>query len=205
MNISINEKVLRKYDLTLNEFLVLFLCSREADIEKTIETLIDKKIVDKDLYNKVSAVVSDNTKELISSIIIDSGPSVIGKEEEFNDLANKMRELFPEGRKPGTTYYWRDSTPIIAKKLKTVVEKFNTQFTEEQALDATRRYVESFNGDYRFMQLLKYFILKTDKATGDVRSDFLSLLQKENILSATQLTVLSNSDLTFETPNLMNP
>ena len=205
MNISINEKVLRKYDLTLNEFLVLFLCSREADIEKTIETLIDKKIVDKDLYNKVSAVVSDNTKELISSIIIDSGPSVIGKEEEFNDLANKMRELFPEGRKPGTTYYWRDSTPIIAKKLKTVVEKFNTQFTEEQALDATRRYVESFNGDYRFMQLLKYFILKTDKATGDVRSDFLSLLQKENLLSATQLTVLSNSDLTFETPNLMNP
>lgn len=177
MNISINEKVLRKYDLTLNEFLVLFLCSREADIEKTIETLIDKKIVDKDLYNKVSAVVSDNTKELISSIIIDSGPSVIGKEEEFNDLANKMRELFPEGRKPGTTYYWRDSVPIIAKKLKTVVEKFNTQFTEEQALDATRRYVESFNGDYRFMQLLKYFILKTDKATGDVRSDFLSLLQ----------------------------
>lgn len=177
MNISINEKVLRKYDLTLNEFLVLFLCSREADIEKTIETLIDKKIVDKDLYNKVSAVVSDNTKELISSIIIDSGPSVIGKEEEFNDLANKMRELFPEGRKPGTTYYWRDSTPIIAKKLKTVVEKFNTQFTEEQALNATRRYVESFNGDYRFMQLLKYFILKTDKATGDIRSDFLSLLQ----------------------------
>lgn len=177
MNISINEKVLRKYDLTLNEFLVLFLCSREADIEKIIETLIDKKIVDKDLYNKVSAVVSDNTKELISSIIIDSGPSVIGKEEEFNDLANKMRELFPEGRKPGTTYYWRDSTPIIAKKLKTVVEKFNTQFTEEQALDATRRYVESFNGDYRFMQLLKYFILKTDRATGDIRSDFLSLLQ----------------------------
>lgn len=177
MNISINEKVLRKYDLTLNEFLVLFLCSREVDIEKIIETLIDKKIVDKDLYNKVSAVVSDNTKELISSIIIDSGPSVIGKEEEFNDLANKMRELFPEGRKPGTTYYWRDSTPIIAKKLKTVVEKFNTQFTEEQALDATRRYVESFNGDYRFMQLLKYFILKTDRATGDIRSDFLSLLQ----------------------------
>ena len=92
-------------------------------------------------------------------------------------VANKMRELFPEGRKPGTTYYWRDSTPIIAKKLKTVVEKFNTQFTEEQALDATRRYVESFNGDYRFMQLLKYFILKTDRATGDIRSDFLSLLQ----------------------------
>jgi len=177
MNITINDAVLEKHNLTLDEFLVLYLCSKEVDIEATIKHLIEVGIVDRDLHNKVSAVVSNNTKELIASIIIDSDKTTINKEREFNDLAKKMRELFPEGRKEGTTYYWRDSIPIIARKLKTLVAKFGVKFTEEEALEATRKYVDSFNGDFRYMQLLKYFILKTDKTTGDVRSDFLSLIQ----------------------------
>ncbi len=177
MNITINEAVLEKYNLTLDEFLVLYLCSKEVDIESIIKQLIENKIVDRDLHNKVSAVVSNNTKELIASIIIDSDKTTINKDVEFNDLAKKMRDLFPEGRKEGTTYYWRDSVAIIARKLKTLVAKFDAKFTEEQALEATRKYVESFNGDFRYMQLLKYFILKTDKNTGEIRSDFLSLIE----------------------------
>lgn len=177
MNISINEKVLNKYQLTLNEFLVLYLCSQEVDIEDTINDLVLMGIVNRDLKNNVSAVVSNNTKELIASIIIDSDKAVVNRDEEFDELASKMREKFPEGRKPGTTYYWRDSVPVIARKLKTVVAKFGVHFTEEEALSATQRYIDSFNGDYRFMQLLKYFILKTNKETGEIRSEFLSLLQ----------------------------
>ena len=177
MNITINDKILDKYHLTLEEFLVLYLCSKEIDIEDTIQDLILMGIVDKDLNNKASAVVSNNTKELITSIIIDSDKAVVNKDEEFNALAAKLRELFPEGKKAGTTYYWRDSIPVISRKLKTLVAKFGVQFTEEEALNATRKYVESFNGDYRYMQLLKYFILKTDKTTGDIRSEFLSILQ----------------------------
>lgn len=177
MNITINEKVLDKYNLTLEEFLVLYLCSKEVDIEATIQDLIDSGIVNRDLYNKVSAVVSNNTKELIASIIIDSDKAVVDKDEEFMALAEKMREIYPAGKKPGTTYMWRDSVPIIARKLKTLVSKFGVSFTEEEALEATRKYVDSFVNDTKFMQLLKYFILKTDKATGEIRSDFLSILQ----------------------------
>lgn len=176
MNISINEKILDKYHLTLNEFLVLYLCSQEVNIEDTIKDLILMGIVDKDLKNNTTAVVSDNTKELIASIIVDSDKAVINRDEEFYALAEKMRDLFPDGRKPGTTYYWKDSVPVIARKLKTVVAKFGVQFTEEEALSVTQRYIASFNGDYRFMQLLKYFILKTDRTTGEIRSEFLSLL-----------------------------
>jgi len=177
MNITINEKVLDKYNLTLEEFLVLYLCSKEIDIEATIQDLIDSGIVDRDLYNKVSAVVSNNTKELIAAIIIDSDKAVIDKDEEFTALAEKMREIYPKGIKPGTTYTWRDSVPVIARKLKTLVSKFGVSFTEEEALEATQKYVDSFNNDRKFMQLLKYFILKTDKATGDIRSDFLAIIQ----------------------------
>lgn len=177
MTISINEKVLDKYNLTLDEFLVLYLCSREVNVEATIQKLIKMGIVDKDIYNKISAVVSNNTKELITSIIIDSDKAVINKDEEFLTLADKMRAIFPEGRKAGTTYYWRDSVQVIAKKLKTLVAKFEIQLTEDIVLDATRRYVESFNGVYTYMQLLKYFILKTDKTTGDIRSELLSYIE----------------------------
>ena len=181
MNITIDEKILDKYNLTLEEFLVLYLCSKEVDIQATIQDLIDSGIVNRDLYNKVSAVVSNNTKELIASIIIDSDKAVINKDSEFNSLAAKLREIYPKGVKPGTTYTWRDSVPIIARKLKTLVTKFGVSFTEEEAIAATQKYVDSFGEDRKFMQLLKYFILKTDKETGEIRSEFLAILQNPDI------------------------
>lgn len=177
MNISVSEDVLKKYGLTLNEFLLLYICSRETDINNVANSLVEKGLADKSLKEEFIVVVSDNVKELIAAILVDSAKVVLNKNSDFMELADKMREIFPAGRKPDTTYYWRDSTQLIARKLSTLVTKFDISFTEEEALTATRRYVESFNGDYRFMQLLKYFILKTDKNTGEIKSEFMSLLQ----------------------------
>ena len=176
MKITIDCNLASGAGITLEELSVLFyyLMSGTGILNNVIcNTLWEKNFLIKveDGY-----IINNNKLSEIESWI-DTDHTKVSTDVKYERLADKMRELFPDGRKPGTTYYWRDSVPIIAKKLKTVVEKFNTQFTEEQALDATRRYVESFNGDYRFMQLLKYFILKTDRATGDIRSDFLSLLQ----------------------------
>ena len=117
---------------------------------------------------------------MIGSIIVDSDKETINREEEFLDVAQSLRELYPKGKKPGTTYMWKDSNTIIAQKLKTLVVKFGYKFTKEQAIEATRRYIESFRGDYRYMQLLKYFILKTDRSTGEIRSDFMSYIDNEN-------------------------
>lgn len=181
MNISINDKVLEKYNLSLQDFLVLYLCYEEVNIEDTINSLIDRGIADRDLNSNVTAVISNNTKDLITAIIIDSDKAVISKDEEFNALAEKLRELYPEGKKPGTTYYWRDSVPMIARKLKTLVAKFGAKFTEEEAINATKKYIDSFNGDYRYMHLLKYFLLKLDKESGDMKSEFLSILQNKDV------------------------
>lgn len=177
MNISISEKVLSKYGLSLEEFLLLYLCSREINLTSLAESLVNKGLANRDLKDSSSVVVSDNAKDFIASILISSAKVVLDKHSDFSELANKMRELFPAGRKAGTTYYWRDSVPVIARKLETLVTKFDVEFTEEEALNATRRYIESFNGDYRYMQLLKYFILKTDRSTGEIKSEFLSLIQ----------------------------
>lgn len=191
MNISISEKVLSKYGLSLEEFLLLYLCSREINLTSLAESLVNKGLANRDLKDSSSVVVSDNAKDFIASILISSAKVVLDKHSDFSELANKMRELFPAGRKAGTTYYWRDSVPVIARKLETLVTKFDVEFTEEEALNATRRYIESFNGDYRYMQLLKYFILKTDRSTGEIKSEFLSLIQNpedEEVLNDNWLT-----------------
>ena len=180
MNVTINSSVLQKYNLSIKEFLVLYLCFLETDIEKTINSLVEKRIADKNLYNNIDLILSDNTKELIATILVESDKAVVNNQEKFNQLAEKMRELYPAGKKPGTTYYWKDSVPIIARKLETLVSKFNVNFTEEEVLNATKRYIDSFDGDYRYMQLLKYFILKTDKTTGEVRSELLAFLANED-------------------------
>lgn len=181
MTITVADKILDKYNLSIEEFLILYICSKEYDIKELIDTIIAKGYADKNLYNPNTAIVSNNVKEIISSVIIDSDKAVIDKEEDYLKVAKKMQEIFPKGRKEGTTYAWRDCTAVIAKKLKTLVVKFDFKFTEEEALNATKKYVESFNGNYKFMQLLKYFILKNDTTTGDIKSEFMSLIENADI------------------------
>ena len=179
MNITINEKLLEQYNLSVEEFLILYICSKNYNIKELLDTIIAKGYADKDVFNEYKAVVSDKNKDLIADIIINSNKKVINKEKDFLILANKMRDLYPSGKKPGTNYPWKDSGIVIAQKLKTLVVKYDCSFTEEEALDATKKYIESFNGNYTYMQLLKYFILKTDKATGDIKSDFMSLIENK--------------------------
>lgn len=126
----------------------------------------------------VNARLTQSGIDLIESIFLNSEFQLPNSEEDrFDKLAKKMQELFPEGKKPGTKLMWRDSQPIIAKKLKSVVKKYNATFTDEQAIEATKKYVESFNGDYQFMQVLKYFISKRNLTTGDETSQFLSYIE----------------------------
>ena len=177
MKITIDEAVLQKNNLTLDEFLILYLCAKDIDIKKVVDDVISKKFADKDLKYTSNAVVSNNVKELLSAIIVDSDKKVEDKADWFSKVAKSLISVYPKGKKPGTNYYWADSPAIIEKKLKTIVSKFGVTFSEEEAIEATKRYVKSFeNEDKTLMHLLKYFILKTDKATGDIKSEFLSYL-----------------------------
>lgn len=179
MRYTIDEDVLAKHELTIEEYLVLLLNMKQASYLEVKQRLISKGLVHADLFEEDKIVLSNNTKDLISSVLIDSDKRVLDKDSEFEALAVKMKEVYPAGRKPGTTYMWRDSTAVIARKLKTLVAQFGCKFTEEEAVRATKEYVSSFNGDYRFMQLLKYFILKKDTSTGEIRSDFMALLENK--------------------------
>lgn len=175
--VSINKDVLEKNNLSMDEFLVLLLTYNKANIQEVKQSLVEKGLADFSVFDE-DLVISSTTKDLITSISIDSDVKVISKDKEFRELADKLKELFPKGKKAGTTYMWRDSTAVIARKLKTLVVKYDYQFTEEQAIKATKAYVESFNGDYTYMQLLKYFILKS-LPDGEIKSDFMSYIENE--------------------------
>lgn len=175
--VSINKDVLEKNNLSMDEFLVLLLTYNKANIQEVKQSLVEKGLADFSVFDD-ELVISSTTKDLITSISIDSDVKVLSKDKEFRELADKLKELFPKGKKAGTTYMWRDSTAVIARKLKTLVVKYDYQFTEEQAIKATKAYVESFNGDYTYMQLLKYFILKS-LPDGEIKSDFMSYIENE--------------------------
>lgn len=174
MKITIDTDILNKYNLSTEEFMLLYLNYLEFDISSINSSLVEKNIVDINLYNNSRVILSDKTKDLITTILIESDKNVQKVDTRFENLAQKLRDLYPKGNKPGTNYPWRDSNVVIAKKLKTLVYKHNIQFTDEQAINATKKYIESFNGDYRYMQLLKYFIWKSK--TGEDGTEFNSTL-----------------------------
>ena len=195
MKLTIDQTILDKNNLTIEEFLVLFLSAREVDIGVISQSLVAKGLADKDLFSSGKLVISDKVKDLISTISIDSDKNVIDKDSEFTELATELREIYPAGRKDGTTYMWRGTTAEVAKKLKTLVVKYGYTINREDVLKATKEYVNSFNGNYRYMQLLKYFILKSvNDADGnvDIKSELMSLIENSDQIDAQRDHWVSN-------------
>lgn len=195
MKLTIDQTILDKNGLTLEEFLVLFLSAREVDIGVISQSLVAKGLADKDLFSSGKLVISDKVKDLVSTISIDSDKNVIDKDSEFIELATELREIYPAGRKDGTTYMWRGTTAEVAKKLKTLVVKYGFTINKEDVIKATKEYVSSFNGNYKYMQLLKYFILKSVRdADGnvDVKSELMSIIENSGQLDAQREDWVSN-------------
>lgn len=120
---------------------------------------------------------------------LNSEITITDNNESFEEIADAMREVYPSGRKAGTNYMWRDSTVVIAQRLKALVKKYKVSFTKEEAVDATRRYITSFNGNYTYMQILKYFISKqkpVEGAPNEQNSQFLSFLQNKESTTENQ-------------------
>lgn len=180
MTLSVLERVLKNEGLTLLDFATL-LCyysgGTKSKISLSAIQLKKKGLLRSEGFELVAV-------ECIEKIIdgwLNNTTYERNEKERYLELANKLRALYPEGRKAGTNYMWRDSQVAIAKKLKSLTDKFGAHFTDEQAIEATKRYIASFNGDYRFMQLLKYFILKRDNDKQEETSQLLSFIENKDM------------------------
>ena len=161
MKIAINSEVLAKDSITMQQFAVLlyYLADGTGVLNEEIckylwyRGFLEKKDGEEGYF------INANLLYQIQGWIASSWASPESV-DRFTRLANQMREKFPTGRKEGTNYYWRDSEKVISQRLSIFFKKYGSNYTDEQILEATDRYIESFNGNYSYMQLLKYFIYK---------------------------------------------
>lgn len=184
MKLTIDSKACENNGLTLEEFIILFLFTKKVDINEIINSLVEKKIAGKDLFSDNSLVLGSKTKQLIEKIILESNDSVKNNTERIKNLAKTLQDMYIQGKKAGTQDYFKGSSAEIIQRLKRFFAEYG-EFTDEQIIEATKKYIASFNGDYKFAQLLKYFISK--KVDGERGSRLLSYIENANQKEAQQI------------------
>lgn len=170
-----------KNQVSLGEVLMLLAYRNKIELKKVQELLIGKGYITAErnnLFQQNGWRVTRKGNELIDSVVLDSDSNE-KCDADILTLAEKLKEVFPAGRKDGTSNYWAEGKALIAKRLKTFFKKYGTDYTDEQIINAARKYVESFNGNYQFMRTLKYFIFKDRDIAGEreYTSDLLNYLE----------------------------
>ena len=172
--VCLNKKAAQQNGITIDEALLMLVIHNKADLEGAERALIQKGLITaerNDLFQQVGWRLTNKGTEVLDSVIMDSD-----KEQEPQDrliqLATKLKEIFPKGKKDGTNYYWADGVALIVRRLKLFFRKYGNKFTDEQIIQAAEKYVQGFNGNYQYMRLLKYFIFKEKVgANGEVEGD----------------------------------
>lgn len=160
MTITIDEEVCKNWGLTMPEVLAIVLVKTGADIPMLFANLEDKKALVKDIFNKY--LVTLGYDERVASVLLDSDKDR-QPQDRIELLAGQMMELFPALKKAGSSQYFRGNKKDITLRLKKFFKLYGNKFSNDQILDATKKYVESFNGNYTYMRVLKYFIWKDEK------------------------------------------
>lgn len=157
------------HDLSFSEGIALLAIAATDDEE--YKALIDKGLIStanntlRELNKRFH--VSDKGITLANELIADSEEAILNKKNEIEELAIKLREIYPEGKMPGTSYYYRGNKADIIKKLKSFYKRYGTEYTSDQIIEATKKYIQSFNGNYTYLKLLKYFIWKDEVRDGE--------------------------------------
>ena len=162
MKICLTKEAIEKAGLTVGEVLYMLLLSNNVNSHEVIETLLRRGFIGKkynDLFNHDGFFLTNGAKAILEGIIVESD-SHQEPVEEMELLATRLKEVFPKGKKDGTNLYWTDGVALIIRRLKLFFKKYGNSYTPDQIIDAATRYVKGFNGQYRYMQLLKYFIFK---------------------------------------------
>lgn len=156
MKITIDEKVCQKHKIGLKE-VIIALALRDCE-DTTLENMLARGIIFKhnDRY-----ILTEPWKEVLDKILSESD-NTISEEDRITNLAKEMQKYFPQGKMPGTPYYYRCNVAEVSKKLKRFFEQYG-DFSDEDILDATKRYIDSHHGNYKYLPLIKYFITKNKK------------------------------------------
>lgn len=162
MTISLKEECCKNYNITIAEALMLICYSNDVNFELARDSLISKGYITAkrdEKYNPIGWIVTSNGASVVNSVILDSEKDE-NKEDSLTSLAIQLKDIFPKGKKDGTNLYWAEGTALIVRRLKLFFKKYGTIYSDEEIIQAARNYIKSFNGNYQYMKVLKYFIFK---------------------------------------------
>ena len=195
MNININEKVCEENNLSVPKALALAAIqySTPNDYEELIKEGLITKCNGSIFEPERRYSLMNKAEDLLTKIIINSDSNVTKRSTNIEELADKLREIYPSGKIPNTNYYYKCNRQDIINKLKTFFKMYGTKYTDEQIINATQKYINSFNGNYTYLKLLKYFIWKDERLKGEsvqsLLADFIENESSEDI---------TNTDWTVE-------
>lgn len=155
--IVIDERVCNKHKMSFQEVL-LALAVRMGNHDECIGNMLAREIF---VSHDGRYLLTQHWSDVLDEVLCDSSNTDEYTDEHLLELAKKMRECFPEGKMPGTPFYYKCNNSEVVKKLKKFFIQ-NGKYTDDEIIDATKRYVASFMGDYRYMKLIKYFISKLE-------------------------------------------
>ena len=160
MKITIDEDACKKVKLSLPEVLMITLVKTGVNIETLLKQMKEKQIlVEEHTLLGTNLLVTQRWSDLSDRALLSADKSVPDN-KRLENLAKSLMEVFPAGKKEGTSQYWkgnlRDNTLRLAKFFKLYGDKY----TDEQMIEAAKNYVSSHNGKYQYMRVLKYFIWK---------------------------------------------
>lgn len=156
---SVNPGLLRETGYTKYEILLMILMGHSTPMAGKLSQEVGKTFnSNTDIFKFELDVFPDKAKTIKS--LFSNTKKQIKMTESIKVLANNLIEMFPKGKKPNTQLYWRGGAKEIAERL---VKFFNEygEFDHETILESAKIYVDSFDPyNRRYMQVLKYFIMK---------------------------------------------
>ena len=174
MTICLNKQIIDQYNMTIDEVLLMIVLENNVNLDEAQKVLISKGYITlnrNELFLPIGWRLTNIGKDMLNGIIVDSDKHQ-EPQDRLTELAIKLKTIFPKGKKDGTNYYWSDGIPLIIRRLKLFFKKYGNDFTNDQIIQATEKYVEGFNGSYQYMRLLKYFIFKEKVgANGEIEGD----------------------------------
>ena len=187
MKIEVSDEICKKHNLSIEEALVLI------GLKYSSQEIFQKLNKERFLLDLGSSIFEEETKyklsrkanEVLSCILAESTDVVAKRTTNIEELADKLRNIYPSGKIYNTNYYYRCNRQDIINKLKTFFKMYGTKYTDEQIINATQKYIKSFNGNYAYLKLLKYFIWKDERLKGEsvqsLLADFIENESSEDI------------------------
>ena len=184
--LSINKAVLRANGVTMTEFLLMLMLLYQPNLNVSFDcsNLLSYGYIHE---SDVGYLLTTDGINFIKDVEVKSVDETINV-KSVKELANAMKNLYPEGKKTGTNKYWRGNSSEVIKKLMTFFKEHG-KYSDETVIFATEKYVNSFGSDKQLMRILPYFIMK------DGNSELLTFIENIDNISENKNDDLWTSNL----------